>query len=83
VSVVIAVTWSRISLRVAMLVDVMSIMVSIGAVAARDCDSGNRHEYAGGRLVNHHLRVPSGIFLGLAQDHRKGDEYVDIVREAA
>jgi hypothetical protein len=39
--VVVAVTRSRISLRVAMLVDVISIMVSIVAVAA--CDSYGCH----------------------------------------
>jgi hypothetical protein len=41
--VVVAVTWSRILLLVAMLVDVISIMVSITAVAA--CDSYGCHHH--------------------------------------
>jgi hypothetical protein len=41
--VVVAVTRSRISRRIAMLVDVMSIMVSIAAVAA--CDSYGHHHH--------------------------------------
>jgi hypothetical protein len=56
--VVVAVTRSRISRRVAVLVDVMSIMVSIGAVAACDPHGCHDHQNAGGGFVNHHLRVP-------------------------
>jgi len=57
--VVIAVTRSRISLRVAMLVDVISIMVPIAAVAACDCYGCHHHQNNRGGFVSHHLHVPS------------------------
>jgi hypothetical protein len=58
-SVVVAVTRSGISLLIAMLVDVISIMVSIAAVAARGSYGCHHHQNAGSGFVNHHLRVPS------------------------
>jgi hypothetical protein len=57
--IVVAVTRSRILLLVAMLVDVISIMVSIGAVAACERYGCHHHQNAGGGFVSHHY-----AFLG-------------------
>jgi hypothetical protein len=59
--VAVVVTRSGISRRVAVLVDVPSIMV-IAAVAACDCYGSHHHENAGGGFVSHHLLVPWGVF---------------------
>jgi hypothetical protein len=59
--VAVVVTRSGISRRIAVLVDVPSIMV-IAAVAACDCYGGHHHKNAGGEFVRHHLLVPWGIF---------------------
>jgi hypothetical protein len=54
-SVVIAVTRSRIPLLVAMFVGVISIMAAIAAIAARNSYSGHHYHGPGGRFVNHHF----------------------------
>jgi hypothetical protein len=58
--IVVVITRTHISRRVAMLVDVSSIMV-IAAVAACDRDGCHHHKNAGNGFVNLHLSVPWAI----------------------
>jgi hypothetical protein len=89
-SVVVAVTRPRIPLLVAtfvgvvaMFVGVVSIMAAIAAIAARDSYSGHHYHNRGGGFVDHHFGyLTLGISVGLAQDHKMGDTYVDFLREA-
>ena len=62
--VVIAVTRSRISLLVAMLIDVISTMVAIATAAANDSCGCQHHQNARSGFVNHHVHVPSESLSG-------------------
>jgi hypothetical protein len=70
--VVVAVTRSRIPRLVAVLVDGISIVVSIAAVAACGSYGCHHHQNAGGGFVNHHLPVPWGILSKVATRTQNG-----------
>jgi hypothetical protein len=65
--VVVAVARTGISHGVAMLINVMSIMISIAAVAARDACCCHHYQHTGGELVDYHVGVP---WRSLSGDHK-------------
>ena len=60
--VVVVIAGTHISRGVAMFVDVPSIVV-IAAIATCDTYDRHHHQKAGDGLVNHHLRIPSGVLV--------------------